>query len=442
LLVGTPRALSIAQRKSSIAASCVRVLSMHETSLSIPMKLFQTILFATVPCVILGCGDWTEPTTLPLASVASPPSHGDEHPHKEPSHDKHEPSHPESGEHHDSGEHHAQHKIVVTSPVARDVMLTRQYVCQIHSRRHIEVCALEGGYLKDIYVNEGQAVTKGQSMFHILPTLYEAKLDADMAEAQLAQVEYDNTQKLVQQNIVSTQELKLAEAKLAKAVANVKLARAEMEFASIKAPFDGIVDRLHEQEGSLVEEGAMLTTMSDNSVMWVYFNVPEARYLEYQEAMNAGQNQDALNIQLRLANHKIFNQPGKIGAIEADFDNETGNIAFRADFPNPNGLLRHGQTGTVLINQVAKSAVVIPQRATFEILAKKYAFVIDAENVVHQREIVIQNEKDDIFLISEGLQPGEKIVLEGILQVRDGQKVDYEFRDPETILSNLKYHAE
>jgi len=348
----------------------------------------------------------------------------------------------EGADEHAVGEHHAIHKIVATRPVAKDVTLTQQYVCQIHSRRHIEVCALEAGYLKEIRVNEGQRVQKGQSMFRILPTLYEAKLDADMAEARLAQVEYDNTQSLVQQNIVSPQELKLAKAKLAKALAQVKLARAEMNFADIKAPFDGIVDRLHEQEGSLIDEGAMLTTMSDNSVMWVYFNVPEARYLEYQAAMNAGQDQDSLNVQLRLANHKIFNQPGKIGAIEADFNNETGNIAFRADFPNTDGLLRHGQTGTVLIHKVEKDAIVIPQRATFEILAKKYAYVIDADNVVHQREIVIQNEKDDVFLVADGLEPGEKIVLEGIRQVRDGDTIEYEYQDSATVLANLKYHAE
>ncbi|TWT94483.1 efflux RND transporter periplasmic adaptor subunit [Stieleria varia] len=354
--------------------------------------------------------------------------------HESPEHDEHDE--------HAAGEHHAKHKIVVTSPVAKDITLTQQYVCQIHSRRHIELCALEGGYLKEIEVNEGQFVKKGQSLFHILPTLYEARLDADIAEAQLAQVEYDNTENLVRQNIISTQELKLAKAKLAKAVAQVKLAQAEMNFADIKAPFDGIVDRLHEQEGSLIEEGAVLTTMSDNSVMWVYFNVPEARYLEYQTAINAGENQDGLNVQLKLANHKLFDHAGKIGAIEADFDSDTGNIAFRADFPNPEGLLRHGQTGTVLIQRVEKGAIVIPQRATFEILAKKYAYVIDADNVVHQREIVIQNEKDDIFLIAEGLQAGEKIVLEGIRQVRDGEKIEYEFEEPDTVFSNLKYHAE
>lgn len=345
------------------------------------------------------------------------------------------------GEHH-SGEHHVKHKIVATNPVAKDVTLTQQYVCQIHSRRHIELKSLEGGYLKAIKVSEGQEVKKGDVIFSILPTLYKAQLDADLAEAQLAQVEFDNTRNLVKQNIVSEQELKLAKAKVQKALAKVKLARAEVDFANIKAPFDGIIDRLHEQEGSLIEEGAMLTTMSDNSVMWVYFNVPEARYLAYQEATKNGQEPNSLDVELRLANQRIFPQPGKIGAIEADFNNETGNIAFRADFPNPDGLLRHGQTGTVLVHQVQENAIVIPQRATFEILAKKYVFAIDDNNIVHQREIHIQQEKDDIFVIDRGLKAGETIVLEGVLQVRDGDKIEYELKPAEEVLSNLKHHAE
>ncbi|MCO8123467.1 efflux RND transporter periplasmic adaptor subunit [Stieleria sp. TO1_6] len=358
----------------------------------------------------------------------------------------HQPQGHAGGEHaggeHAGGQHHAQHKILVTSPVAKDVTLTQQYVCQIHSCRHIEIRALERGYLQTVGVREGQTVSEGDVMFNLLPTLYQAKRDADSAEAQLAQVEYDNTEKLVQQNIVSSQELKLAKAKLAKAEAQVQLAQAEVNFADIRAPFDGIVDRLHEQQGSLIEEGAMLTTLSDNSTMWVYFNVPEARYLEYIEATKGGQNQDNLDIELVLANHKKFSQAGKIGAIEADFNNETGNIAFRADFPNPDALLRHGQTGTILINRVSENAIVIPQRATYEILAKKYAYVVDEDGIVHQREIVIQNEQPDIYVIESGLGVNDKIVLEGIRQVRDGDKVDYEFRDPEEVLSNLKYHAE
>ncbi|MFM8398290.1 MAG: efflux RND transporter periplasmic adaptor subunit, partial [Pirellula sp.] len=210
-----------------------------------------------------------------------------------------------------AGGHHAKHKIFVTSPVVQDVTLTQQYVARVHSRRHIEICALEGGYLKDISINEGQTVKKGAPLFQILPTLYAARLDADIAEAQLSQVEYDNTKRLLDKNIVSPQELKIAEAKLAKANAKVKLAQAEMGFANITAPFDGIVDRLREQEGSLIEEGAVLTTLSDNSIIWVYFNVPEARYLEFQEAMRTDPKLSHYEIQLRLANHKLFDQTGK-----------------------------------------------------------------------------------------------------------------------------------
>jgi membrane fusion protein (multidrug efflux system) len=341
---------------------------------------------------------------------------------------------------HAGGQHHAIHKILATSPVVQNVTVTRPYVAQIHSRRHIELAALEGGYLKSIGVNEGQAVKEGESMFKILPVLYNARLSADVAELNKAQVEYDNTRSLAEKNIVSQQELKVAAANLDHAKAKFDLAKAEATFAEIKAPFDGIIDRLRKREGSLIEEGEVLTTLSDNQVMWVYFNVPEARYLEYQTDKLAESGN--VQISLKLANHQIFDHTGKIGAIEADFDNTTGNISFRADFPNPDGLLRHGQTGTVMIQSVKKNSIVIPQRATFEILAKKYVYVIDDQSAVHQREIHIGDEQDDIYLIDSGVKPGEKIVLEGILQVRDGQKIDFEFRDPTHVLSHLKLHAE
>lgn len=354
---------------------------------------------------------------------------------------------------HAAGEHHPRHKIVATRPVQKNVVSTQQYVCQIHSRRHIEVRALEGGYLESIPVSEGQWVQQGSLLFKILPILYKAKLDSDLAEAQLAQVEFDNTKKLVQQNIVSDQELKLAEARLAKANAQVALARAELGFADIKAPFDGIVDRQMHQEGSLIEEGEILTTLSDNSVMWVYFNVPEARYLDYEaQLVAAGRNSDSndeaagdsspLSIELRLANGATFPHQGAIGAVEADFNNETGNIAFRADFPNPDGLLRNGQTGTVLIHRELDDSIVIPQRATFEVLAKQYAFIVDGEGVVHQREIVVQKEMEDVYVIESGLDADDTIVFEGVQQVRDGDHVEFDFREPDEILVNLKNHAE
>ncbi len=341
---------------------------------------------------------------------------------------------------HKEEQEEAHQKIIVTSPMAKDVIITQPYVCQIHSRRHIEVRALEPGYLKAIPIKEGQAVKTGELMFEIMPILYQARLDAELAERDLAQLELNNTKRLAAKQGVSQNEVRLFEAKLAKAQAKADQALAELNFTKVRAPFDGIVDRLHEQQGSLIKEGDILTTLSDNSLMWVYFNVPEARYLDYMA--ETGQNKQSPDIELTLANGSKFQQIGKIGAIEAKFNNETGNIAFRADFPNPDGLLRHGQTGDVLIHRTLKNAIVIPQRATFEILDKRYVYVVDKNDVVHQREIVIQHEMEDIFVIKKGLDVNDKIVLEGVRQVRDGEKVEYEFRKPEEALANQKNHAE
>ncbi|QDV34690.1 efflux RND transporter periplasmic adaptor subunit [Tautonia plasticadhaerens] len=365
----------------------------------------------------------------------------------------------EAAEPEEQGHHGEHHTIIVTRPKAMDVTITQPYVCQIHSRRHIDVCALESGYLEQILVGEGQVVKEGDLMFKILPTLYQARLDAEMAEAQLAELEYNNTKSLADKKVVSQNEVKLLQAKLSKAQAMVTLAKAELNFTNVVAPFDGIVDRLHQQLGSLIGEGDVLTTLSDNSVMWVYFNVPEAAYLEYMDS-RAKDGRDE-RIELELANGELFSQVGKIGAIEAKFNNETGNIPFRADFPNPDRLLRHGQTGTVLINRVLEGAIVIPQRATFEILDKRYVYVVDDDDhvvddegdddddegneddgAVHQRLITIEHEKDDIFTVKSGLTETDKIVLEGIREVREGEEIEYEFQEPEEVLGHQKYHAE
>ncbi|MGV3606002.1 MAG: efflux RND transporter periplasmic adaptor subunit [Planctomycetaceae bacterium] len=358
---------------------------------------------------------------------------------------------------HAGGEEDHSHQILATSPVRKNVIGTQQYVCQIRSCQHIEVRALEGGYLEEINIKEGQAVKKGDSLFKILPVIYQANLSSEVAEVQRSQIEVDNAEGLLKKGYISQQEYALKQASLAKVKAKLELAKAELAFTDVRAPFDGIVDRQKKQLGSLIEAGDMLTTLSDNSLMWVYFNVPEARYLEYKAELNkaASANGDGstsnqndlqangqLKIELKLANHQIFNQPGKIGAIEADFNNTTGNIAFRADFPNPEGLLRNGQTGTILIHRTIHDALVIPQRATFEILAKRYVYVVDQDNVVHQRDITIESEQDDVFVIAGGLKEDDKIILEGIRQVRDGDKAEFEFRNPEEVLKNLKFHAE
>lgn len=352
--------------------------------------------------------------------------------------------------HDEAEEHEAHHPIVVTSPMARDVDTAQHYVCQIHASRHIELRALDRGYLQEIKVQEGQAVKKGQLLFKLLPVVYKARLHADEAELERAQIALRNTDMLSKKNIVSDQELALAKAERERAKARVELASAELGFTEIRAPFDGIIDRQYQQQGSLLEEGDMLTTVSDNNLMWVYFNVPEAAYLDFQALANAvdPDHPQQLNIpdarvELQLANGKFFQHAAADSVtIESSFDNETGNILFRADFPNPEHLLRHGQTGTLWVHRPLADAIVIPQRATFEILDKRYVYVVDDEGVAHQREITVAHELDDIFVVDSGLSLDDKIVLEGVRQTQDGQHVEAEFRKPAKVLSHMKHHAE
>jgi membrane fusion protein, multidrug efflux system len=374
------------------------------------------------------------------------------------------------------------HTIVLTSPQAKDVTITQPYVCQIRSQRNIDVQALASGFLEEIPVKEGQAVKEGDVLFKILPTLYQATLNAEkaevdgaVAEVKLAQVEYEQTKKLYEDKnkpVVSQIQVTLDLAKLGKAEGNLakaraKLAKAEAEFGftTVKARFDGIVDRQYKQLGSKIKEDDVLTTLSDNSVMRVYFNVPEARYLEikgrYPLANMVSHRKDdkgdqqammqaflaELNqwerIELMLADGTKFPQIGKFSAIEGQFNNETGNIPFRADFRNPERLLRHGQTGNVLIHRTLKSVIVIPQRATIEILDKRYVYVVGDDDIVHQREIVVAHEMEDIFVIKNGIDVGDRIVLDGVRQVREGQKLEGpEYRSPEEVFANQKNKAE
>jgi membrane fusion protein (multidrug efflux system) len=345
-----------------------------------------------------------------------------------------------TGCHSKDEEKEAEVKFLVTSPLKKDTNVTREYVCQIRAIQHIELRALEKGYLQNIYVDEGQVVQQGQMMFQIMPLILQAEMQRAQAEANFAEIEYQNTKRLADSNVVSKNELALAKAKFDKAKAELALAQTHLQFTEIKAPFTGIMDHFYVRLGSLVNEGDLLTTLSDNSKMWVYFNVPEAEYLNYKERTK---KDSVMQVKLKMANNQIFPYTGLVQTIEADFNNETGNIAFRATFPNPEALLRHGETGNIEMNVPLKNALIIPQKATFEVLEKKYVFVVDKSNVVHQREIGIAAEMPDLYIIKKGIKEDERILLEGIRKVKDGDKLDvFEYEAPQKVLPHLSVYVE
>lgn len=341
---------------------------------------------------------------------------------------------------HDKHEKHEDTKFVVTNPVVKDTVVYREYVCQIGAIQHIEIRALERGYLQHTYVDEGQLVRKGQMMFQIMPMIYEAEMQKAKAEVNFAEIEYANTKSLADSNIVSPNELALSNARLNKAKAEFALAQAHLDFTKIRAPFDGIMDRLQVRLGSLVEEGELLTTLSDNSKMWVYFNVPEAEYLDFVNKAKSGKPQEVI---LQMANNQIFENKGVVETIEADFNNETGNIAFRSVFPNPKRILRHGETGNILMPVTLDKALLIPQEATFEILDKKYVFVVDRDHIIKSREVTIGAEVPHLYVITDGLSENDKILVEGLRKVKNNQKIKYDHRSMDNIVADLTgLHAE
>ena len=340
---------------------------------------------------------------------------------------------------HKEKEHAEEIQYLVSSPIRQDTALIREYVGQIHSIQHIEMRALERGYLQKTFVDEGKPVKQGQLMFQIMPIIYQAELQKAEAETRFAEIEYLTTKRLADSNIVAGNELAKTLAMYQKAKADVSLAQAHLTFAQIRAPFDGIMDHYYVRPGSLLNEGDLLTNLSDNSRMWVYFNVPEAEYLDYKARVK---HDSLIAVTLMMANNKVFNHAGVVETIEADFNNQTGNIAFRATFPNPESLLRHGETGNVRMVVPFKNALLIPQKATFEILDKKFVFVVDKNNVARSREITIEAELPDLYIVKSGLAENDKILLEGLQKIRDNDKIKYRYADPKQVLTTLKVYTE
>lgn len=330
-------------------------------------------------------------------------------------------------------------KYTVTNAAVIDTSFTKEYVSQIHSVRNIEIRAQEKGFLQNIYVDEGQFVKAGQVLFRIMPKMYEAELLKAEAEAKAAEIELLNAKTLADKNVVSKTEQAMAQAKFEQAKAEVSIAKIHLSFTEIKAPFDGTIDRIPKKLGSLIDEGELLTSLSDNSQIFAYFNVSEPEYLEYQTNVK-GRGDSKVN--LLLANNQPLKYKGNVEVIESEFDNETGNIAFRAKFPNPDKLLKNGETGKVLMTVPVKNALIIPQKATYEIQDKMYVFVVDANNVVKSREITISGSMPDLYVVASGITAADKIVLEGVQKVKDDDKIKFEYQKPEEVLAHLKLKAE
>ncbi len=318
----------------------------------------------------------------------------------------------------------------------RDTLLHTDYVSDIQAVKNVEIRARVQGFLEKIFVDEGKEVKKGQPLFQINDQEYvtelaraKATVSSAMAEAKAAELEATRVKELADKKIVSITEYELAAARLKAARAKVDEAlsvqthaQTKLSYTHILSPFDGVIDRIPLKLGSLVDAGALLTTISDVHDIYAYFHVSENEYLHYKKNRQEGEP-SGRSIQLILADGSTYAQSGKIETIDGEFNDNTGAIAFRARFPNPSKLLKHGASGKVRLTTTVKQAILVQQKAVFEVQDKNYVFVVDANNQVKQRGFITDKRVAQYYIVRSGLKPGEKIVYEGIQRIRDGMKI-------------------
>lgn len=328
-------------------------------------------------------------------------------------------------------------ELPVARLVARDTVLSREYVADVQAVRNVELRARVRGFLDKIYVDEGKPVKKGQPLFQINDAEYRtrlararATLSNATAQARVANLELDRVKMLTEKNIISKTELDVAKAKLTAAQSTIQEARSAasnaelmLSYTTIRAPFDGMVNRELLKVGSLIDDGTLLTTVSDTRAVYAYFNVSEAEYLEFAKTRQQNPARSTNKVLLMLADGTTYPQPGTVETVEGQFQSSTGSIAFRARFDNPKQLLRHGATGKVRLTNTVPDAVLVPQKAVFEMQDQNYVYVVDDQGTVHQKNFVPKTRLSSFYVVQSGLAPGERVVCEGTQDLRDGNRI-------------------
>lgn len=322
-----------------------------------------------------------------------------------------------------------------------DRTLTSVYSATIRGRQDIEIYPQVGGFLTKVCVQEGERVKQGQTLFIIDQVGYQAALqtaEANVAasEASLAtaQLTYDSKQELHRQNVVSAFDLSTAknallaaEAQLAQMKAQEVNARNNLSYTVVKSPVDGVVGTLPYRVGALVSSAIPepLTTVSDNSDMYVYFSLAENQLLGM--IRQYGTKEEALKnmppIELQLNDRSVYDVKGKIESVSGVINRSTGTVSLRAVFPNPSGLLHSGGTGNVVIPSVHQGCFVIPQSAAFELQDKVFVYkVIDGK--AHSTPVsVTRVNGGKEYIVNEGVTAGEVIVTEGVGLLREGTPI-------------------
>lgn len=333
-----------------------------------------------------------------------------------------------------------EYAVVTLEPTNSE--LRSSYPATIKGKQDIEIRSKVSGFITKLSVDEGSMVRKGQTLFIVDPIQYQAAVKVAEANekvaktsAETSQLTYNNKRQLFEKNIISDYELKVAEndlatkkAQLAQMEAQLLNARNDLSYTNITSPSNGVVGTIPFRVGSLVSSStqAPLTIVSDIDEMYIYFSMTEKQLISM--IRDGGTIKEILEkmpaVDLVLADGTMYPEKGKIETLSGVIDQSTGSVSMRATFPNSKNILRSGGTGSIQVPYTEENVIVIPQKATFEIQDKKFVYTLTDSSTVKNTEInVFKLDNGQSYVVTAGLKPGDKIVVEGVSSLRDGMAI-------------------
>jgi membrane fusion protein (multidrug efflux system) len=317
----------------------------------------------------------------------------------------------------------------VQTVVRQDAVTYEEYTANLEGQQNVEIRPKVNGFIQKIYVDEGQVVKKGQLLFKLETQTLNQDASAARANVRAAQVEVDRLKPLVDRKIISNVVLETAQAKLAQARSAYNSIAANIGFGTITSPVNGVIGSLPYKEGSLVSSTSEmpLTTVSDTKVMRAYFSMNEKQMLNFSRTFKGATIAEKLKntpqVSLVLVDGSEYEEKGRLETVNGLVDASTGTTQFRAEFPNPEAILRSGSSGIVRLPIEQKSALLVPQNAVFDLQGKQMIYVVNKDNTVKSKIITTSTTSGLNFIVSEGLEDGEVIVVEGASKLKDGMQI-------------------
>ena len=309
-----------------------------------------------------------------------------------------------------------------------DATVFTLFPVQIQSENAIEIYPRATGYIQKIYVKEGDNVQKGSPILKINDDDYLQTVKSTKAAYDNALLEVVKLKPLVDKDIISPFQLQTAESNVQAAQAAHENAQINLGYTLITSPVSGVIGRITLREGSLLTAGIStpITTVASSGDVFAYFSFDEKLLLQFADDPHVPLKQRVAKlppVKLTLANGQIYEHNGTVVLGSSLIDPTTGSLQMKGVFPNPDALLRSGSTGSILIPTFYQNAIIVPQKATFDIQDKKMIFTVDADNIVHATNIKVLNNTSDDFIVDSGLSEGDKIVLDGVGKIKDGDRI-------------------